>query len=364
MLPDSTYIFEKLEISTGSLKNIKSVVNRSHYRAIINWIEKYTPGEKASNLEKVKGLLESFSHFCQIQDWEKAKRILTFSIKTLNKGELHECLHRWGYYQEQIGMYKCLIRIDDPQLKDLVLNGLGITYHSLGDYRKAIEFHQMDLKLCQENEMVEEQISAIGNIALAHHFLKEYEQAKIYHEKCLKLIDIIKDPKKIGAIYGNLGLTYHKAKDFDNALKFQKKYFRIALETNDATAQGVSSGNLGNIYSSLGEVDKALSYYKKHLKIAISMENKWEEGAALYNLAGAYIKKSQFEKALNYAFRSLLIFDSLNLPINKILGRIQRIQDSMSWENYETAGNRQIKSLAQEVDEQSIQRLMSYIAEP
>lgn len=128
ILPDSTYIFNKLDINIRSLKGIESAVNRSHYRAIVNWIEKYTPEEKASNLEKVKGLLESFSHLCQIQDWEKAKRILTFSVNTLNKAELHECLHRWGYYQEQISMYESLIRIDDSQLKDLVLNGLGITY--------------------------------------------------------------------------------------------------------------------------------------------------------------------------------------------------------------------------------------------
>ena len=60
--PSSESILAELGIEPTKLKSIKPRWKRTQYRAIINWLTKYKPLPEASNLEKVKGLLEGFFH--------------------------------------------------------------------------------------------------------------------------------------------------------------------------------------------------------------------------------------------------------------------------------------------------------------
>ncbi len=83
-LYDSESILAELGINSATVKAIKRGIKRSSYRAVINWLTKYQPNTDASNLEKVKGLLEAFYHLCDIVDWEKAKTILISSLNTLS----------------------------------------------------------------------------------------------------------------------------------------------------------------------------------------------------------------------------------------------------------------------------------------
>lgn len=59
-------ILVQLGIDSRTVKTMKQGIKRSYYRAVINWLMKYKANPKASNLEKVKGLLEAFYHLCEI----------------------------------------------------------------------------------------------------------------------------------------------------------------------------------------------------------------------------------------------------------------------------------------------------------
>ncbi|WP_148650102.1 hypothetical protein [Nostoc sp. NIES-3756] len=74
-------------------------LRRTSYRAVINWLTKYNPNADASNLEKIKGLLEAFYHLCEVEDVERAWKIIDCRLNTPTQEYLIEQLRTWGYYE-------------------------------------------------------------------------------------------------------------------------------------------------------------------------------------------------------------------------------------------------------------------------
>jgi tetratricopeptide (TPR) repeat protein len=359
LFPLGESILQELNIDSGNLKskNINSH-QRAHYRAIINWLTKYHPQLRASNLEQIKGFLESFYLLCQIENWKPAKKILGLHVNPLIDNELHEYLHIWGHYQEQISMYESLLGKYSLDLDSVIFNGLGITYHSLGKYQKAIECYKKDLEICQMIGNLEEQVASLGDLALAYHFLGNYDVANEYHEKCLDLINDISDSKKKGAVLGNMGLTCFKQGKSDLALDYQQKYLEIATEANDMSGQIAALGNLGNVFSSLGENSKALDCYQKHLEIAVQLGDRRGEGAALHNLSSFYRKQHDYKQALNCILKSVLIFDALNLSTQKSLNQIQKIKELMEFEGFQIIMNQQLQIFSVEIGSSAVNHLL------
>ena len=60
-------------------------------------------------------------------------------------------------------------------------------FNSLGDYQKAVDYHERALRLKQETGNKQEEASAYKNLGYAHHSLGDYQRAVDYHERELKL---------------------------------------------------------------------------------------------------------------------------------------------------------------------------------
>ena len=74
---------------------------------------------------------------------------------------------------------------------------LGNAYNSLGDFQKAIEYHERHLKISKKvGDRAGEGI-AYGNLGNAYHSLGDFQQAIEYHERHLKI------SKEVGDRAGN-----------------------------------------------------------------------------------------------------------------------------------------------------------------
>ena len=76
---------------------------------------------------------------------------------------------------------------------------------SLGDYRKAIEYHEKRLKIAKEIGDRAGEGRAYGNLGNAYDSLGDYQKAIEYHEKHLKIAKEIGDRAGEGGAYGNIG---------------------------------------------------------------------------------------------------------------------------------------------------------------
>ena len=96
--------------------------------------------------------------------------------------------------------------IGDPfvNFKDFQ-HALGIAYYSLGDFRKAIEYHERHLKISKEvgDRAGEGKRTVI--LATPTDNLGDFQKAIEYHERHLKISKEVGDRAGEGKAYCNLG---------------------------------------------------------------------------------------------------------------------------------------------------------------
>ena len=190
--------------------------------------------------------------------------------------------------------------------KDLQL-ALGIAYYSLGDFRKAIEYHQRYLKISTEKGDREGQGRAYCNLGVAYDSLGDLQKAIEYHERHLKISKEVGYRAGEGKAYGNLGCAYDSLGDFQKAIEYHERHLKISKEVGDRRGEGKAYGNLGSAYDSLEDFQKAIEYHERHLKISKEVGDRGGEGEAYCNLGIDYHSLGDFRKAIEYQKRYLKI---------------------------------------------------------
>ena len=150
IVPPHDSILATLDIDPTTLKFIKNSWTRTHYRAVVNWLIKYKPQLDASNLQIVRGCLEAFQHLCEVGNWERACDIICINLNTPTNEQLHTQLETWGYEHQRIELYSKTLGKVDLDWDSLCLNGLGNDYISLGDYPRAMDYHQQQLVIARQ----------------------------------------------------------------------------------------------------------------------------------------------------------------------------------------------------------------------
>ena len=95
-----------------------------------------------------------------------------------------------------------------------------------------------------------------------HNFsLGDFRKAIEYHEKDLKIAIEIGDRAGEGRAYGNLGNAYNSLGDFGKAIKHHEKDLKLAIEIGNLAGEGMTYHNLGKAYSELGQFDIAVGNF-------------------------------------------------------------------------------------------------------
>ena len=191
--------------------------------------------------------------------------------------------------------------------KVLVFGSAGPNMSTLGDLRKAIEYHEKDLKVAKEVGDRVGEGNAYGSLGSAYRSLGDFRKAIEYHEKHLEIAIEVGDRVGEGNAYGNLGNAYQSLGEFRKAIEYLEKHLEIAIEVGHRVGEGCAYGNLGNAYQSLGDFRKAIEYLEKHLEIAIEVGHRVGEGSAYGSLGNAYRSLSDFRKAIEYHEKHLEI---------------------------------------------------------
>ena len=184
---------------------------------------------------------------------------------------------------------------------------LGIAQTSLGNFQKAIEYHEKRLKKAKEEGDRSGEGRAYGNLGNAYRSLGNFQKAEEYHEKHLKIAKEVGDRPGEGRAYGNLGNAYNSLGNLQKAIECHEKHLKIAKEVGDRWGEGSAYGNLGTAYGYLGNFQKAMDYHEKHLKISKEVGDRSGEGSAYGNLGNAYRGLGNFQKAEEYHEKHLKI---------------------------------------------------------
>ena len=180
-------------------------------------------------------------------------------------------------------------------------------YESLGNYEKAIEFHQRSLSIAKEIGEKGSEGAAYTNLGNAYHSLGDYKKAIEFHQQSLSIAKEIGEKGSKAAAYTNLGSVYHSLADYQKAIKFHQQSLIIAKETGEKGTEVKAYTNLGCAYDSLGDYVKAIEFHQQSLSIAKEIGEKGSKAAAYTNLGSVYHSLADYQKAIKFHQQSLII---------------------------------------------------------
>ena len=282
------------------LKADSDVWKAAERQAAHLWLSDYEPAPDAPNLETIRGYLEAFDHYCEVEDWEEAKDILLAPLDSLNGVHVPRQLEFWSLYREGIQICQRILRKSTPATDTTCLKMLGNYHLRLGNYPKAIDYYNQSLIIAQEIGDRLGESAALCNLGLVHTYLGNYKLAIEYLQKDLAISRELEDTRGIGQTLGNLGLAYDSLGQYERAIDFHQQCLTIAREIGDRQGEGAALGNLGLAYYHLGQYERAIDFQQQHLTIAREIGDRSGEGQTLGNLGSAYQSLGQYERAIDF----------------------------------------------------------------
>ena len=241
-------------------------------------------------------------------DYKKAEILNILGVSYRDIGDYNKAIE---YHEKALEIRINALGENQPEL----YNNLGISYDGLGDYNKAIEYHEKALEIgintLGENHL--DVASYYNNLGTVYNSLGDYNKAIEYHEKALEIrINTLGgDHPDVADSYNNLGISYDGLGDYNKAIEYHEKALEIRINTLGDDHLGVvnSYNNLGVAYNSLGDYNKAIEYHEKALEIRINTlgENHPDVADSYNNLGISYDGLGDYNKAIEYHEKALEI---------------------------------------------------------
>ena len=251
----------------------------------------------------------------------------------------------------------------DKHREGAAYTNLGIAYRFLGDYKKAIEFHQQSLSIAKGIGDKGTEGAVYGNLGCVYGCLGDYKKEIEFQGQSLSIAKEIGHKATEQNAYTNLGTAYRNLGDYKEATEFHQQSLSIAKEIGDKRSEGGAYTNLGIAYDYLGDYNKAIEFYQQSLSIAKEIGDKGSEGAAYNSLGIAYYHLGDYKKAIEFHQQSLSIAKeirekALELKVHGNLGHcFQKLHDFRTAEEcYESSIKvfEEMRFLLQEKDEWKI----------
>ncbi|BAG02494.1 tetratricopeptide protein [Microcystis aeruginosa NIES-843] len=274
-----------------------------HQKAIAYYLSIAQP-DSWEILNDVQPYLEIFYHRYQLTEYDNAFDILR---------AIDDFLTRRGYYQTLADYYLELVTVYQQQEEQtnwkytVSLTSLGNVYNSLGEYQKAIEFHQQSLAIFREIGDRGGEAASYNNLGNVYNSLGEYQKAIEFHQQSLAIKREIGDRGGEAKSYGNLGNVYYSLGEYQKASEFHQQSLAIDREIGDRGGEAYSYNNLGTVYSSLGEYQKAIEFYQQSLAIKREIGDRGGEAKSYGNLGNVYNSLGEYQKAIEFYQQSLAI---------------------------------------------------------
>ncbi len=184
---------------------------------------------------------------------------------------------------------------------------LGVAYRNFGNFRQAMEYYDLGLKICEENNLVSLKGYAYINIGNIYLYKEDYDKAFENLNKALELSKALNDKEMEAYCCLNIGRANLLNHEIDVALVFLNKALQIRLESKNLSGASVCYNYIGDAYLEKNEVDKALEIFFTAQKNVDSKFDKDIVSDILSKTATIYISKNQYETAETYAKQALEI---------------------------------------------------------
>lgn len=224
----------------------------------------------------------------------------------------------------------------------ICLQQMGQSCYYLGNYPKALDFHEQADKLFREggNRDRERLAANLNDMGILYYYNRQMPLAWKQYEEALAIYRQTGNTGGMADTYGRIGHLYEKQHRYDSAFYFQRLalqqysridhkqgmakiyenmgsifedlerydsswyYFTHSLNLYEQAGEEVASieviNNLGDIYRKTGHYAEAIAQTRKALALAEKTNDLYEKGAAYRDLGKAYDLLHQYDSAYHY----------------------------------------------------------------
>ena len=246
-------------------------LNGAHSQALHYWQSVSTSADTWKTLNDLSAYLEAIYHYSEQEQYAQSFRVIYccddfLSLQGYNniRIELYEeLLHRW----ELVGIERW------KHMASLI--SLGTAYSYLGQYQRAIEFHQQHLEIARDIGNRQGEANSLGSLGNAYSYLGQYQRA----------------------------------------IEFHQQHLEIARDIGDRQGEAAALGNLGTAYSYLGQYQRGIELHQQSLEIERDIGNRRGEARSLQNLAALYQRCGRVQEGLKLGSQASQILQELDLPL-------------------------------------------------
>jgi CHAT domain-containing protein/Tfp pilus assembly protein PilF len=182
-----------------------------------------------------------------------------------------------------------LAREDAPGGEGPMLDGLGMSYHMLGQDDKAIATLNQSLTEARANGNEDHEAIALNDLALVYIDIGHPQQALDAMELALAKRRSLQDEAGVADLLRALGGIFQDLGDYDRA----ETYFAQALETQkqfgDEHGQALTHNSLGVVAMNRHEPQAALREFNQALPLVEKFEDRRGEATVLSNMGNALL---------------------------------------------------------------------------
>lgn len=294
-------LFEKLAINLDAV-SFEELIN---YTAVEYFLTvEDEPSSDATKLDKVKRYLESFHHFCKVEDWKRANYILFSGFKNPSNQSLTTLLYSWGYHTERVELHNQLLGKLNDQVDAACLRNLGNSYMQLGHHEKTINLYQESLILARKIGDRRGEWSSLRVLSHFYYSRGDYSKAIEFYEHLLSLSEILEEPQGKGEALLALAGANHFLGKAQEAIKLFDECLTYVQTLDNQPKKVYLLGTLANMLSFIQDYDKSIDCYKQSLSVA-EIVNYQQIGGTLGNLGSTLIKLEKYSEALDVLFKAI-----------------------------------------------------------
>lgn len=144
-----------------------------------------------------------------------------------------------------------------------------------------------------------------------------------YSQSTQKIIDSLKtllnSQKELPLVNTLTELAWeYENRNIDSALFYSKQSLNISKKIKSDEAFAASYNSLASCFDALGKLDSAIYYHQKSLDLKLKLNNKIGAANSYNNLGIVYDLSGDFDVSLQNYFKALNIFESENVPFDKV----------------------------------------------
>ncbi|MEB3312404.1 MAG: tetratricopeptide repeat protein [Snowella sp.] len=260
------------DIAYDWLREDEVIWKAAEVKAAELWLSEHQYEENAENLEKIRGYLEAFYHYCYAENWEKAKQIIQIRLEVTNNKELHDQLFIWAYYDQIINIFNLLLDKSDTRINIIGHKVFAQVYDTRENYQQAIYHHQQGLIMAKRTNDISSQLVLYNGFSNTLARKNPQNAIQILNTA----IQENRDPILQAVMYCNLGTAYFRFNKIQEAIHNYQISLDIAQEINYEQGMANVYSNAALISASLNRFRDAEMYFRKALPVFQVSENYFE----------------------------------------------------------------------------------------